>query len=77
MITFKLVSTSDSKLYYKIAGVEMIGIVWIDKDTLEMGVSKVESSHQPTEKDIQYVFYIARKKLKEMNFPDRCIYATH
>lgn len=76
-MTFKLVSKNGSKLYYKVAGVEMIGTIWIDKDSFEMGVSEVSGSHQPTEKDTQHVFYIAKKKIIEMNFPESSIYATH
>ena len=77
MITFKLVSKNGSKLYYKVAGVEMTGIIWIDKETLESGVEEVTGIYQPTEKDVQHVLYIAKKKLLEMNFPESCIYATH
>ena len=77
MMTFKLVSTNGSKLYYKVAGVEMIGTIWIDKETLEIGISEITSSHKPTERDIQHVFFIAKRKLTEMHFPESCIYATH
>ena len=77
MITFKLVSKNGSKLYYKVSGVEMVGTIWINKETFELGVEEVTGIYQPTEKDIQHIFYIAKKKLVEMNFPDSCIYATH
>ena len=55
----------------------MTGIIWIDKETLESGVEEVTGIYQPTEKDVQHVLYIAKKKLLEMNFPESCIYATH
>ena len=55
----------------------MTGTIWIDKETLELGVEKVTGIYQPTEKDFQHIFYIAKKKLLELNFPEKCIYATH
>ena len=58
MITFKLVYKDGSKLYYKVDGVEMMGTIWIDKETLELGVEEVTGIYQPTEKDLQHIFYM-------------------
>ena len=75
MIIFKLKSTDGSNFYYRFSGVGLYGILVIDKETSEISFVEVDGHCKNDEK--AKLLYIAQEKNKAMNFPERCIYATH
>lgn len=77
MIEFKLTSRDGSKSYYKFAGTGLHGIIVIDTITLESDFSEVDGFLKDNEQEKQKLLYIARRKLKSLDFPESCIYATH
>ena len=77
MIEFKLKSTDGSKIYYNFSGVGLYGIVVIDKETSEIAFVEVNGHYKNNEKEKAMLLYIAQKKIKSMNFPETCVYATH
>ena len=77
MIIFKLKSTDGSNFYYSFSGVGLYGILVINKENSEISFVEVNGHYKSCEKEKAELLYIAQEKIKAMNFPERCIYATH
>ena len=77
MIEFKLKSTDGSKIYYNFSGVGLYGILVINKETSDISFVEVNGRYKNDEKEKAKLLYIAQKKIKSMNFPETCVYATH
>lgn len=77
MIVFKLTSKNDSKNYYSFFGVGLDGIIVIDTNSSEISFVEVNGHYKNDEKEKEKLLYIAKKKITSMDFPDRCMYATH
>lgn len=77
MIVFKLTSKDDSKNYYSFSAVGLSGIIVIDRNTSKTNFAKIDGCLKDDEKEKAMLLYIAQKKIKAMNFPEQCVYATH
>lgn len=77
MIIFKLKSTDNSKHYYSFSGAGLYGIIVIDKETSEIAFVEINGHYKNDEREKNILLYVAQKKIKEMNFPESCVYATH
>ena len=75
MIRFELLSRQNLKNTYNYSWLGQEGIVEIKLDSNECIMTK--ASPLLTEKEKSKIAYVAGKYLKERNFPDSYIYATH
>jgi hypothetical protein len=77
MIVFKQTSKDGSKICYSFSATGLFGTVIINKETSEIAFVEIKGQYQSDEKEKEQLLYIAKKKITSMNFPERCIYATH
>ncbi len=79
MIIFKKMSPNDNTkiVNYEFSGVGLWGVISVDRESKEAFYQKVDGIYSFDLKEMNQILYIAKKKILESNFPERCIYATH
>ncbi len=77
MITFKQTSKDGSKICYSFSGAGLYGIIVINTKTSEISFVEAKGHDKDSEKEKEHLLYIAKKKIISMNYPERCVYATH
>lgn len=77
MTVFKQTSKDDSKICYSFSGAGLYGIIVINTKTSEISFVEVKGHDKDSEKEKEHLLYIAKKKIISMNYPERCVYATH
>ncbi|CAM4311234.1 hypothetical protein TRPE111910_11870 [Treponema peruense] len=77
MMTFKKISENGSKISYKVSAVGIDGIIVIDKDSDEIYFDSVSGFLSDSETEKNNILYHASKRIRDCNFADKVIYATH
>lgn len=77
MTVFKQTSKDGSKICYSFSGSGLYGIIVINTKTSEISFVEVKGHDKDSEKEKEHLLYIAKKKIISMNYPERCVYATH
>ena len=80
MTKYKLLTSSDSKNIYRFDTLDGTGTFSIDKkdNTVELLSSECYLKNRKMNKEnLDYILFVGKKKIIEMNFPESFVYATH
>ena len=80
MTKYKLLTSSGSKNIYRFDTLDGTGTFSIDKkdNTVELLSSECYLKNRKMNKEnLDYILFVGKKRIIEMNFPESFVYATH
>lgn len=77
MIELKLKQKDKSIYYYKFSAVGLYGVLIINRDTEEISFQEIDGFCKDDEKEKEIVLYRCLKAIKNYDFADRCMWASH
>ena len=80
MTKYKRLTKNGSKIIYSFETLDGTGTFSIDENDFSVTLLTTKcylKNKEMDEKTLKKVLYYGAKKIKELNFPENCIYATH